>query len=117
MTERKRLPSTRNSITHKFSIGNHEGYITVGLYDDGTPGELFIKMSKMGSTISGLMDTIGILTSLSLQHGVAVATLADKMGHMRFEPMEPDKADSIVDYIFRWIADRYGQKKTVQENL
>ena len=112
MTERKRLPDTRHSVTHKFSIGGHEGYITIGLFDDGKPGELFIKMSKVGSTTSGLMDTIGILTSLCLQHGVTIEVLADKMENMRFEPMEPGKATSVVDYIFRWIREAFVKEKT-----
>ena len=111
MTERERLPDTRKSITHKFTILNHEGYITVGKYEDGRPGELFIKMSKVGSTTSGLMDTIGILTSLCLQHGVPIEVLASKMENMRFEPIEEGKATSVVDYIFRWIRDQFKKKK------
>ena len=79
---RDRLPDTRDSITHKFSISGHEGYFTVGLFADGRPGELFIKMAKQGSTMSGLMDTIGVLTSLALQYGVPVETLARKFEHM-----------------------------------
>jgi ribonucleoside-diphosphate reductase alpha chain len=106
---RERLPDTRQSITHKFNIQDNEGYITVGLYSDGRPGELFIKMAKQGSTISGLMDTIGVLTSLALQYGVPVKTLADKFAYMRFEPSgwtshpEMRHAHSLVDYIFRWL--------------
>ena len=107
MTERERLPDTRKSVTHKFTIGNHEGYITVVMYEDGRPGELVIKMSKVGSTISGLMDTIGILTSLCLQHGVSIDVLTSKMENMRFEPIEEGKATSVVDYIFRWIRDKF----------
>jgi ribonucleoside-diphosphate reductase alpha chain len=107
---RDRLPDTRDSITHKFSISGHEGYFTVGLYDDGRPGELFIKMAKQGSTMSGLMDTIGVLTSLALQYGVPVETLARKFEQMRFEPSgtthnpEIRHATSVVDYVFRWVA-------------
>lgn len=107
---RERLPDTRRSVTHKFSINGHEGYITVGLYEDGRPGELFIKTAKEGSTLSGLFDTIGILTSLALQYGVPVERLATKFAHMQFEPSgwtkNPDIRDatSIVDYIFRWMA-------------
>ena len=106
---RERLPDTRQSITHKFNVQDNEGYITVGLYLDGRPGELFIKMAKQGSTISGLMDTIGVLTSLALQYGVPVQTLADKFAYMRFEPSgwtshrELHHAHSLVDYIFRWL--------------
>ena len=106
--ERERLPDVRLGKIHKFSISGHEGYICVGEYEDGRPGELFVKMSKQGSTMSGLMDTIGILTSISLQSGVPVATLAAKLEHMSFEPSEPGKADSVIDYIFRWLGREYG---------
>jgi ribonucleoside-diphosphate reductase alpha chain len=97
------------AITHKFAVGGHEGYITVGLYEDGAPGELFITMSKEGSTISGLMDTIATAISLALQYGVPLRVLVDRFSHMRFEPSgftgNPDLpiAKSIVDYIFRWL--------------
>jgi len=106
---RRHLPSTRQSITHKFAVGGHEGYITVGLFEDGSPGELFITMAKEGSTIGGLMDVIGTETSLSLQYGVPLLALVDKFTHMRFEPSgwtgNPDipHAKSVVDYIFRWL--------------
>ena len=106
---RRHLPDTRHSLTHKFSVGGHEGYITVGLFEDGTPGELFITMAKEGSTIGGLMDTIGTLTSMSLQYGVPLDALVQKFSHMRFEPSgwtgNPDipNAKSIVDYILRWL--------------
>jgi ribonucleoside-diphosphate reductase alpha chain len=106
---RARLLDTRDSITHKFSISGHEGYFTVGLYDDGRPGELLIKMAKQGSTMSGLMDTIGVLTSLALQYGVPAETLARKFEQMRFEPSgwtrnaEIRNATSVVDYVFRWL--------------
>lgn len=112
---RERLPDTRQSITHKFNIYEHEGYITVGLYADGRPGELFIKMAKQGSTISGLADTIGVLTSLALQYGVPVHTLADKFSYMRFEPSgrtsnaDLRQAHSVVDYIFRWLGLTFGE--------
>ena len=112
---RERLPDTRRSITHKFNIQDNEGYITVGLYLDGRPGELFIKMAKQGSTISGLMDTIGVLTSLALQYGGPVKTLADKFAYMRFEPSgwtshrELRHAHSLVDYIFRWLGLTFGE--------
>lgn len=106
---RRHLPATRRSLTHKFSVGGHEGYITVGLFEDGKPGELFITMAKEGSTIGGLMDTIGTLTSLSLQYGVPVEAMVNKFAHMRFEPSgwtgNPDipNAKSVPDYIFRWL--------------
>ena len=106
---RRHLPQTRQSVTHKFAVGNHEGYITVGLFEDGQPGELFITMAKEGSTIGGLMDTIGTLTSMALQYGVPLDALVSKFTHMRFEPAgwtgNPDipMAKSIPDYIFRWL--------------
>ena len=107
---RRRLPATRQSVTHKFSVGGHEGYITVGLFEDGAPGELFINMAKEGSTIGGLMDVIGTETSMCLQYGVPLQVLTEKFSHMRFEPAgwtgNPDipNAKSVVDYIFRWMA-------------
>ncbi len=106
---RERLPNTRKSITHKFSVGGHEGYITVGLYDDGRPGELFITMAKEGSTIGGLMDSFGTAVSMSLQYGVPLNVYVEKFSYTRFEPMgftsNPDIriAKSLVDYIFRWL--------------
>jgi len=107
--ERKKLNSTRKSITHRFCINNHEGYLTVGLYEDGSPGELFITMSKEGSTVGGLMDGIGILVSLSLQHNTPLKTLVNKFKQTRFEPLgtteNPDirEVSSVLDYIFRWL--------------
>jgi ribonucleoside-diphosphate reductase alpha chain len=107
---RHRLPDTRRAITHKFDIAGHEGYITVGLFEDGTPGELFITMAKEGSTIGGLMDTIGTLVSLAFQYGVPLDALVRKFAHQRFEPSgftkNPDipMAKSITDYLFRWLA-------------
>jgi ribonucleoside-diphosphate reductase alpha chain len=106
---RRHLPATRHSLTHKFSVGGHEGYVTVGLFEDGQPGELFITMAKEGSTIGGLMDTIGTLTSMALQYGVPLNALVTKFAHMRFEPSgwtgNPDipNAKSVPDYIFRWL--------------
>ena len=106
---RERLPDTRKSVTHKFSIAGHEGYITVGLYDDGRPGELFITMAKEGSTVGGLMDCFGTAVSMSLQYGVPLEVYVNKFSHTRFEPMGHTKnadiriAKSIVDYIFRWL--------------
>ncbi len=106
---RHRMPETRVSLTHKFEIAGHEGYITVGLYEDGQPGELFIQMAKEGSTIGGLMDTVATLTSLALQYGVPLESLVKKFAFQRFEPSgftkNPDirNATSITDYVFRWL--------------
>ncbi|MDY7224862.1 vitamin B12-dependent ribonucleotide reductase [Hyalangium rubrum] len=107
---RRRLPDERRSITHKFSIGGHEGYLTVGMYEDGTPGELFVVMAKEGSVVSGLMDSFATSVSLALQYGVPLQVLADKFCHTRFEPSgftgNPaiPIAKSITDYIFRWLS-------------
>src|SRR5262249_30041914 len=107
---RRRLLDTRKSLTHKFDIAGHEGYLTVGLFEDDQPGELFITMAKEGSTIGGLMDGIGTLTSLALQYGVPLEALVRKFAHVRFEPSgftkNPDirNAASITDYVFRWMA-------------
>jgi len=106
---REHLPDTRHSITHKFSVSGHEGYITVGLYEDGRPGELFITMAKEGSTVGGLMDCFGTAVSMSWQYGVPLEVYVNKFSHTRFEPMGHTKnpdiriAKSIVDYIFRWL--------------
>jgi ribonucleoside-diphosphate reductase alpha chain len=106
---RRRLPDTRTAVTHKFEVAGHEGYLTVGLFADGQPGELFITMAKEGSTIGGLMDSIGTLTSLALQYGVPLEALIKKFAHQRFEPSgftkNPDirNASSIIDYVFRWL--------------
>jgi ribonucleoside-diphosphate reductase alpha chain len=106
---RERLPDTRHSITHKFNVAGHEGYINVGLYPDGRPGELFLTMAKEGSTIGGIMDAFGTAVSMSLQYGVPLEALVNKFSHMRFEPMghttNPDIriAKSVIDYIFRWM--------------
>ncbi|HJY81668.1 MAG TPA: vitamin B12-dependent ribonucleotide reductase, partial [Candidatus Binatia bacterium] len=110
---RRRLPMERTAICHKFDIAGHEGYIHVGFYEDGTPGEIFIKMAKEGSTISGLMDTIATLTSLALQYGVPLEALVSKFSHVRFEPSgftkNPDipYAKSLTDYIFRFLGTRF----------
>jgi len=107
---RRRLPDERQAITHKFSIGGHEGYLTVGMYEDGTPGELFCVMAKEGSVVSGLMDSFATAVSLALQYGVPLQVLVDKFCHVRFEPSgftgnpAVPIAKSIVDYIFRWLA-------------
>jgi ribonucleoside-diphosphate reductase alpha chain len=110
---RRKLPDERPSITHKFDIAGHEGYIHVGKYDDGQPGEIFIRMSKEGSTISGLMDSFATAISMALQYGVPLQVLVDKFSHTRFEPSgftkNPDipMAKSIMDYIFRWLASKF----------
>ena len=110
---RHRLPEERPSLTHKFSISGHEGYITVGLYPNGQPGEIFIKMAKEGSTVSGLMDAFATAISLSLQHGVPLKVLCEKFSHLRFEPSgwtgneQIGFAKSIMDYIFRWLQLRF----------
>ena len=110
---RRRMPDERKSITHRFSIASYKGYITVGLYDDGTPGELFVTMSKQGSVISGLMDAFATSVSMALQYGVPLQVLVNKFVHMRFEPSgftsNPNirVAKSIVDYIFRWMAFKF----------
>jgi ribonucleoside-diphosphate reductase alpha chain len=110
---RRRLGDERNGVTHKFSIAGHDGYITVGLYEDGTPGEIFIRMAKEGSTISGLMDSFATAVSLALQHGVPLRLLVDKFSHTRFEPSgwtgnpEISRASSIMDYLFRWLGNKF----------
>jgi ribonucleoside-diphosphate reductase alpha chain len=110
---RRKLDDTRRSLTHKFSIGGHEGYITAGLYDDGSPGEIFITMAKEGSTISGLMDAFATAVSYGLQYGVPLKFFVDKFSHVRFEPsgwtgnQEIPYAKSIMDYIFRWLGTRF----------
>jgi len=110
---RRRLPDERQAITHKFSIAGHEGYVTVGMYEDGTPGELFIVMAKQGSTVSGLMDAFATSISIALQYGVPLSTLIEKFSHLRFEPSgftnnsEIPIAKSVVDYISRWLGAKF----------
>ncbi len=110
---RRRLPDTRAAINHKFDIAGHEGYLTVGLFENGQPGELFVTMAKEGSTIGGLMDSIGALTSMALQYGVPLEALVRKFAHQRFEPSgftrnpEIRSASSITDYVFRWLANQF----------
>jgi ribonucleoside-diphosphate reductase alpha chain len=110
---RHRLPDERVGITHHFSIAGHEGYLTIGLYPNGQPGEIFIRMAKEGSTIAGLMECFGSVVSVSLQHGVPLKVLCDKLSHTRFEPSgwtgneELGYAKSIMDYLFRWMELRF----------
>ncbi len=118
---RKKMPDERKSITHKFDIAGHEGYITVGMYEDGLPGEIFVMMSKQGSTISGLMDSFATAISYALQYGVPLRFLVDKFSHMRFEPSGFTKnpqipyAKSIVDYLFRWLASKFLDEEARRE--
>jgi ribonucleoside-diphosphate reductase alpha chain len=113
LPHRRRLPSERTAVTHKFDIAGHEGYITVGLYPDGQPGEIFLKMAKEGSTVSGLMDSFATTVSVALQYGVPLRDLVNKFAHVRFEPsgftgnQEIPIAKSIIDYIFRWLGSRF----------
>jgi len=110
---RRRLPDERHSLTHHFSIGGQEGYVTVGLYQDGAPGEMFIRMAKEGSTVSGLMDSFATAVSLALQYGVPLKVLCDKFSHTRFEPSgwsgnpKIGYAKSLMDYLFRWLELRF----------
>src|SRR5579864_6635010 len=110
---RRRLPDERRSLTHHFSIGGQEGYVTVGLYEDGLPGEVFIRMAKEGSTVSGLMDSFATAVSLALQYGVPLKVLCDKFSHTRFEPSgwsgnpKIGYAKSLMDYLFRWLELRF----------
>jgi ribonucleoside-diphosphate reductase alpha chain len=121
---RRRMPDTRLALNHKFDIAGHEGYINVGMFEDGQPGELFVQMQKEGSTIGGLMDTIGALTSMALQYGVPLESMVRKFAHQRFEPSgftkNPDirTATSITDYVFRWLACRFikGYKEATSPN-
>jgi ribonucleoside-diphosphate reductase alpha chain len=110
---RHRLPGERAGVTHHFSIAGHEGYLTVGIYPNGQPGEIFIRIAKEGSTIAGLMECFGTVVSVSLQHGVPLQVLCDKLSHTRFEPSgwtgneELGYAKSIMDYLFRWMELRF----------
>ena len=113
---RRRMPDERAAITHKFRVGEQEGYMTVGMFEDGTPGEVFINVSKQGSTVSGLMDTVAMLTSYALQYGVPISELASKLKNTRFEPSGPTGnkeiplSTSIVDYVFRWLEQKFGER-------
>jgi len=118
---RHKLPDEREARTHKFSIAGHEGYLTVGLYEDGQPGEIFLRMAKEGSTVSGLMDTIATMTSIALQYGVPLKTLVDKFSHTRFEPAgftnnrEIPIAKSVMDYVFRFLGNRFIEEPEVAD--
>jgi ribonucleoside-diphosphate reductase alpha chain len=118
---RRRLPATRTSLTHKFSIEGHEGYITAGCYVDGSPGEIFVTMAKEGSTLSGMLDAFATSISLTLQYGVPLRDMVNKFSHMRFEPSgrtensEIPVAQSIVDYIFRWLASTFLSEEEKEE--
>ena len=121
---RRRMTDTRIALNHKFDIAGHEGYINVGMFDDGQPGELFVQMQKEGSTIGGLMDTVGALTSMALQYGVPLESMVRKFAHSRFEPsgftQNPDirTASSITDYVFRWLGCQFikGYKEATSPN-
>ncbi len=112
-TQRRKLPDERRSITHKFSIGGHEGYIIVGMYEEGAPGEIFIKMAKEGSTLSGFMDGVALSISIGLQYGVPLKVFADKLTNTRFEPSGYTEnpniryASSVLDYIARWLGGKF----------
>jgi ribonucleoside-diphosphate reductase alpha chain len=111
--QRERLPAERRSFTHRFEVGGHEGYIIVGMYDDGRPGEVFIKMAKEGSTLSGVMDGLALSLSIGLQYGVPLKALVDKLTNTRFEPSgftqnpEIRYASSVLDYISRWLGGKF----------
>jgi ribonucleoside-diphosphate reductase alpha chain len=118
---RRELPDTRTSITHKFKIEGHTGYITVGLYEDGSPAEVFVSMAKQGSTIYGMMESFGRSISYALQYGVPLRDLVRNFSHMRFEPMgmttnpEIPFAHSVVDYMFRWLGSKFLTTEEVEE--
>jgi ribonucleoside-diphosphate reductase alpha chain len=122
LPHRRRLPAERSAVTHKFDIAGHEGYITVGLYADGQPGEIFLKMAKEGSTVSGLMDSFATSVSLALQYGVPLPSLVNKFAHVRFEPsgftgnQEIPIAKSIIDYIFRWLGSKFLGREAAEAN-
>lgn len=111
--QRCKLPDERKSITHRFSVGGHEGYIIVGMYEEGTPGEVFIKMAKEGSTLSGFMDGLALSISIGLQYGVPLKALVDKLTNTRFEPLGFTEnpsiryASSVLDYIARWVGGKF----------
>lgn len=106
-TTRRRLPDTRDGINHKFSLSGHECYLTANWHEDGTFGELFITMAKNGSFAAGLMDTIGLLLSMAVQYGVPLPVICAKLKGMKFDPSQPGKADSMVDYIGHWLEQEF----------
>jgi ribonucleoside-diphosphate reductase alpha chain len=112
-TQRRKLPDERSSITHKFSIAGHEGYLIVGMYEEGAPGEIFIKMAKEGSTLSGFMDGLALSISIGLQYGVPLKALVDKLTNTRFEPSGFTEnpsirySSSVLDYIARWLGGKF----------
>ncbi len=114
---RRSLPTTRSSITHKFSVNGHEGYLTIGLYEDGTPGEIFLKISKAGSALSGMSQAFCRAFSLAIQHGLSVQEAVARFKGMRFEPMgatsnpEIPEADSIVDYVAKFLELEFGPRR------
>lgn len=117
---RQKLPTDRLSVTHRFVVGGCEGYITVGLFPDGRPGEIFIHVAKEGSTLSGFMESFAIMTSMALQYGVPLEVICEKFSHVAFEPdgwsqhTEIGYASSLVDYLFRWMAFRFLGKKSAK---
>lgn len=121
ISQRRRLPDTCQAVRHKFSIGGHEGYIHVGLYGDGFPGEIFVNIAKEGSTLAGVFDSLATVTSIALQHGVPLELLVEKLSHARYEPSgftTNDKvkfASSITDYIFRWLAEEFQATPAVEQ--
>lgn len=120
--QRRKLPDERKAITHKFSIGGHEGYIIVGMYEEGTPGEVFIKMSKEGSTLSGFMDGLALSISIGLQYGVPFKTIVDKLTNTRFEPSGFTEnpairySSSVLDYIARWLGGKFLSSEYLKPN-
>src|SRR5664279_1563185 len=120
---RRRLPDERRALTHHFSIAGQDGYLTVGVYEDGLPGEIFITLAKQGSTISGLMDSFATAVSLALQHGVPLRLLVDKFSRMRFEPSgftgnpEIPRATSVMDYLFRWLGAKFLRSESDAEGI
>lgn len=123
LASRRRLPNERQSVTHKFQVGSHRGFVTVGLYEDGSPGEIFVRMSKEGSTMAGLLDSLATSVSIALQHGVPLRLLVDKFSHVHFEPSgfteHPNirYAKSVVDYLFRWLGTKFPEPMARQKAL
>jgi ribonucleoside-diphosphate reductase alpha chain len=120
--QREKMPVERASITHKFSVGGHEGYVTVGMYEDGRPGEVFVKMSKEGSTLSGVMDGLALTLSMGLQYGVPLKVLVDKLVNTRFEPSGITAnanirfVSSVLDYLARWLGSKFISADYLKQN-